>query len=86
MLRATNITLAPAGGAVADIISIEDSNKLIVGATQNVFYNKSGEIGTWSKETGEKGKWNVYQNGKVIKSYNWNWKPSAKDLNSIKKK
>lgn len=44
-------------------------DKLIVGATENVWYNIKREIGTWNKDTRKKGKWNVYQNGKVIKSF-----------------
>lgn len=59
-------------------------DKLIVGATEYLNYNKDGEIGTYDT-AGKKGQWRVYKNGKVIKKYDWNWKPNAKDLNKIKK-
>jgi len=73
-------------GSVADILSRENPDKTVVGATGNVFYNEKEEIGTWDKHSGQKGKWNVFKNGKIIKSFNWNWKPNAKDLNNLKKK
>ncbi|MDR6157658.1 RHS repeat-associated protein [Chryseobacterium sp. SLBN-27] len=71
-------------GSVAHTMSIEMPDKLIVGATEYVNYNKNGEIGTYDA-AGKKGEWRVYKNGKVIKKYDWNWKPNAKDLNKIKK-
>jgi len=71
-------------GSVAHTMSIEMPDKLIVGATEYLNYNKDGEIGTYDT-AGKKGQWRVYKNGKVIKKYDWNWKPNAKDLNKIKK-
>ena len=71
-------------GSVAADISRENPEKLVVGATLDVWYHRRGEeIGTYNK-AGEKGKWNVFKNGKVVKSFNWDWKPNAKDLKKIK--
>lgn len=37
-------------------------------------------MGTASSGTKNKGSWDVYKNGKIIKSFPWNWKPNSKDV------
>lgn len=73
-------------GSAAQVLSVENPNLTVVGATETVIYNKNGIIGTYDEKTKEKGKWNVYRNGKVIKSYEWNWKPNSAEINKLKNK
>lgn len=69
--------------SIAKTLSEENKNTglVTVGATGNVLYNEKGEyMGTASNGTKNKGSWDVYKNGKIIKSFPWNWKPNSKDV------
>lgn len=69
--------------SVAKTLSIENKKTglITVGATGNVLYNEKGEyMGTATNGTKNKGSWDVHKNGKVIKSFPWDWKPNSNDV------
>ncbi|WP_262710905.1 hypothetical protein [Flavobacterium foetidum] len=40
-------------------------------------------MGTATNGTKNKGSWNVYKGGKLIKSFPWDWKPNSKEVKKI---
>ncbi len=65
---------------IAQRLSKDIKNLFFVGATEVVCFNENGYIGTAANNMTKHGEWNVYKNGEIIGSFEWNWQPNYNDI------